>query len=122
MGANCPLDVRSGAGTVEIFAYDLTIHLEEHESRLLLDWLRESLESTIAFLLRVDCPGLEIEGRNYQNYLDFTIFLHSDEGLMSARTFKISKRVAPEILDKLKRAIELSFTSSNHSDKPQTAA
>ena len=102
------LKVKSNDGFVELSADDLTLKLGECEARNILEWLEQAIHTSLLFLLKVDCPGFEIEGRNYDDYLDFLVFVHND-GEMSARTFIVPKTQASSFFQELDRAVATAF-------------
>lgn len=110
MTIKCPIEIKSGKGHVNLYFHELPIKLKEYEARLLSDWLDQSLESSVAFLFKIALSNVEIEGRNYNNHLDFIMFFHSDEE-MNVRTLNVSKKDAPLIVKKLHRAMKASFAS-----------
>lgn len=108
MPALSRIEVKPQSGSIKLCADDLNIELSEKDTRSILDWLVQSLDTSILFLLKVDGLGYEIEGRNYANYLDILIFEHAGEE-MKVRTFNLPKNQAHLLIDKLTAALTTAF-------------
>lgn len=108
MPALSRIEVKPQSGFIKLCADDLNLELSEKDTRSILDWLVQSLDTSILFLLKVDGLGYEIEGRNYANYLDILIFEHAGEE-MKVRTFNLPKSQAHLLIDKLNAALTTAF-------------
>lgn len=108
MPALSRIEVKPQSGSIKLCADDLNIELSEKDTRSILDWLVQSLDTSILFLLKVDGLGYEIEGRNYANYFDILIFEHAGEE-MKVRTFNLPKNQAHLLIDKLTAALTTAF-------------
>ncbi|MBI1271956.1 hypothetical protein GC174_16135 [bacterium] len=108
MPALSRIEVKSKTGFIKLCADDLSLDLSEKDSRNILDWLVQSLDTSILFLLKVDGRGYEIEWRNYANYLDVIVFEHAGEQ-MRVRTFNIPKVEVHLLIEKLSMAISTAF-------------
>lgn len=108
MPALSRIEVKPQPGFIKLCADDLSLELSENDTRRILDWLVQSLDTSILFLLKVDGNGYEIECRNYSNYLDILIFEHSGEE-MRVRTFNLPKNQAHLLIQKLTEALSTAF-------------
>ena len=108
MDCLCPVEIKEGLKEVELYVHDLRIPLDEDNALLLLSWLEQSLTCSVLFLLKIECSDFEIEGRNYDNHLDFLVLSESIDGLR-ALTFTMKKKHVLEIVDSLRVAVEATF-------------
>ena len=99
-------------GFVEINADGLTLCLKERDAKHLYQWLKQSIDNSILFLLHLDCPDFTLEGRNYDNYLDFLIYVHEESGI-SARSFTVGKENVVEIVFNLRKVIDSAFETKS---------
>ena len=105
------IDVSSRPGFIELLADGLCLELKENDAKNLHQWLGLAVEDSISFLLRIDGQAFSLEGRNYQSYLDFLIYVEEDTGF-SARTFTIPKSNIECISNKLRKVIAETFDSA----------